>query len=61
MTQANIDSTICVSGYTKTVRPPESVTEPEKLASMAAYGDTDSAHNYEYDHLIQKWDEFLSA
>src|ERR1700687_1954524 len=30
VTQDNIDSTICVSGYTKTVRPPVSVTEPQK-------------------------------
>ena len=52
MTQVNIDSTICRSGYTLTVRPPESVTEPEKLASLAAYGDPGSARDYEYDHLI---------
>jgi hypothetical protein len=45
-------ATICRPGYTKTVRPPESVTEPEKLASMRAYGDRGSAHGYEYDHLI---------
>ena len=36
VTQANIESTICRAGYTETVRPPESVTEPEKLASLAA-------------------------
>jgi hypothetical protein len=52
VTQANIDSTICTYGYTRTVRPPESVTEPEKLASMAAYGDSGSPHDYEYDHLV---------
>jgi hypothetical protein len=52
VTQANIESTICRAGYTKTVRPPESVTEPEKLASLAAYGDAGSAHEYEYDHLV---------
>ncbi len=39
VTQADIGSTICHSGWTSTVRPPESVTEPEKLASIAAYGD----------------------
>ena len=52
VTQANIDQTICRSGYTRSVRPPEAVTEREKLASMAAYGDTRPAHYYEYDHLI---------
>jgi hypothetical protein len=50
--QANIARTICRRGYTKTVRPPESVTGPEKLADMKAYGDTGSPHDYEYDHLI---------
>ena len=52
VTQDNIDSTICVPGYTKTVRPPVSVTEPQKLESMKAYGFTDSPSNYEFDHLI---------
>ncbi len=28
------------------------MTEPEKLASMAAYGDGGSAGEYEYDHLV---------
>ncbi|MBI3639538.1 MAG: hypothetical protein HY223_04395 [Thaumarchaeota archaeon] len=52
VTQANIYSTICVSGYTKTVRPPTSVTDPIKLERMQAYGFTDSKNNYELDHLI---------
>jgi hypothetical protein len=52
VTQADIASTICRRGYTRTVRPPESVTEPEKLASMKAYGEDRSPHAYEYDHLI---------
>lgn len=52
VTQDNIDSTICVSGYTKTVRPPVSVTEPQKLESMKSYGFYDSPGNYEFDHLI---------
>ena len=52
VTQANIDSTICVSGYTKTVRPSTSVTNPIKLQVMQAYGFTDSPSNYELDHLI---------
>ena len=52
VTQADIDSTICSSGFTSTIRPPESVTEPEKAASAAAYGYTGSLHVAEYDHLV---------
>ncbi len=52
VTQATIGRTICVSGWTKRVRPPERITEPEKLANMRAYGDVDSPHDYEYDHLV---------
>lgn len=51
VTQATIGSTICRSGWTATVRPPESVTEPEKLASLRAYGES-GASQYEYDHLV---------
>jgi hypothetical protein len=52
VTQGDIGRTICRSGWTRTVRPPESVTEPEKRASMRAYGDRLPLHAYEYDHLI---------
>lgn len=52
VTQADIGRTICTSGWTATVRPPESYTEPLKYRQMAAYGDTGSAGNYEEDHLI---------
>ncbi len=52
VSQATIDRTICVSGWTKTVRPPESVTEREKRLSMTAYGDSGPPGDYEYDHLI---------
>jgi hypothetical protein len=52
VTQASIDRTICVSGWTRTVRPSQSVTAPEKLASMVAYGESGSTHDYEYDHLV---------
>lgn len=47
-----LDETICRVGYTKTIRPPEAITEPEKEASMAAYGDQGPLHDYEYDHLV---------
>jgi hypothetical protein len=52
VTQANIDQTICASGWTATIRPPESYTEPLKYRQMAAYGDTGSAGAYEEDHFI---------
>lgn len=53
MTQANVRETICrPGGYTGRVRPPESVTEPEKEASMSAYGDTANPGTVEYDHLV---------
>jgi hypothetical protein len=52
VTQANIHRTICVSGYTERVRPPESITEVEKRLSMEAYGAGSSLRAYEYDHLV---------
>ncbi len=52
VTQATIQSTICVSGYTDTVRPPDSITNKEKTGSAAAYGYTGSFSTGEYDHLI---------
>src|SRR6185312_13210468 len=51
VTQASIATTICASGWTATVRPAESVTEPEKLASMSAYSDR-GVSRYEYDHFV---------
>lgn len=52
VTQATIRQTICRSGWTASVRPPESITEPEKYASLAAYGDAGSVSAYEYDHFV---------
>ena len=52
VTQADISSTICRPGYTETVRPSESITEPEKEASLQSYGDLGPLHVYEYDHLV---------
>ena len=53
VTQATIGRTICMSGYSETIRPSESITEPEKLASMAAYGYAGrSPSDFEYDHLV---------
>lgn len=52
VTQATIATTICQSGWTATVRPPASVTGPEKVGSARAYGYTGSFRTGEYDHLI---------
>jgi hypothetical protein len=52
VTQSTIDTTICVRGYSATVRPPSSITHTEKIASMAAYGDSSASSHYEYDHLV---------
>ncbi|HXD54953.1 MAG TPA: hypothetical protein VN618_09395 [Solirubrobacteraceae bacterium] len=43
---------ICSFGYSRSVRPPESFTEPLKLAQMRAYDLTGSPRDYEEDHLI---------
>ncbi len=52
VTQATIGRTICRSGYSSSIRPSTSVTRPEKLASIRAYGLRQSASHFEYDHLI---------
>ena len=38
VTQATIRSSICRAGYSSSIRPSTRVTEPEKLASIRAYG-----------------------
>lgn len=45
-------ATICAFGYSRSVRPPESSTEPLKLAQMRAYGLPGRARDYEEDHLV---------
>jgi hypothetical protein len=52
VTQASIDSTICRSGWTSTVRPSSSVTSREKRASLLSYGDGSRLSGFEYDHLV---------
>lgn len=54
VTQANIHQTICVKGWTATIRPPVTYTEPLKRRLMTAYGipKTASLRGYEMDHLI---------
>lgn len=52
VTADNVKSTICVGGYTKSIRPPEEITSREKSANAKSYGYTGSPHDAEYDHLI---------
>lgn len=53
VTQANIHQTICVSGWTATVRPPVSYTNNLKKEGITQYGYSDSKlKDYEEDHFI---------
>jgi len=48
-----LKTTICMSGWTATVRPPKSLTDRLKRASMEQYRVGDKPRgDYEYDHLI---------
>jgi hypothetical protein len=50
VTESNIGTTICQTGYTSPIRPPQALTAPAKLQSIRAYGDTTGT--FEYDHLV---------
>lgn len=52
VTQATIGSTICKRGWTATIRPPVSYTEPLKVRQMQAEGLTGSSSGYEEDHRL---------
>jgi hypothetical protein len=52
VTQGTIGSTICVRGWTRTVRPPTSYTDDLKRRQMVEYGAGGSPHDYQEDHLI---------
>ncbi|MFL6078059.1 MAG: hypothetical protein ACJ73S_32235 [Mycobacteriales bacterium] len=53
VTQSTIGKTICVSGWTSTVRPPTSYTDPLKVQQIGEYGYSDtSTSDYEEDHLV---------
>ena len=56
VSQSNIHSTICVRGYTRTIRPPASYTTALKIRQLSTppysgYGDRRTA-DFEEDHLI---------
>jgi hypothetical protein len=52
VTQATIGNTICVSGWTSTVRPSESYTENLKREQIAAEGLPGGLSAYEEDHRM---------
>jgi hypothetical protein len=54
VTQANIKTTICVPGWTKTIRPPASYTNKLKAGQLAAgaYANPQAPRAFEEDHLI---------
>ena len=52
VTQANIASTICKSGWTRTIRPPVTYTNELKLKQMHRYGRPGKLSDYQEDHLI---------
>lgn len=52
VTEATLAATICVRGWTRTVRPASSYTGELKLRQMAEYGVGGSPRDYQEDHLI---------
>jgi hypothetical protein len=50
VTQDNIRQTICTSGWTKTVRPPQPYTDKIKRDLLADFGG--DSKDYELDHVI---------
>ena len=52
VTQATIGTTICVQGWTRSVRPPTEYTNALKLRQMRAYGESGPPSAFQEDHLI---------
>jgi hypothetical protein len=52
VTQSNIRSTICLHGWTSTIRPPTDYTNELKRRQMRQYGETGFLSAYQEDHLI---------
>jgi hypothetical protein len=52
VTQANIATTICTHGWTRTIRPPTDYTNALKVKQMREYGVSGSPSQYQEDHLI---------
>ena len=52
VTQATIHSTVCITGWTKTIRPPVDYTNRLKREQMAAWQLPGTPADYQEDHLI---------
>jgi hypothetical protein len=52
VTQVTINKTICVHGWTRTIRPPTSYTNDLKRKQMREYGVAGDLSDYQEDHLI---------
>ena len=52
VTQGTIATTICVHGYTRSIRPPSEYTSGLKVRQMRAYRLLGSPSGYQEDHLI---------
>ena len=52
VTQATIRRTICVHGWTRTIRPATDYTNALKLRQMQEYGERGPPSAYQEDHLI---------
>ncbi|HEY8096197.1 MAG TPA: hypothetical protein VIE65_08955 [Methylobacter sp.] len=53
VTQQNIQQTVCIKGYTKTIRPPAYFTNSLKRRQIRQYGyDDTNPRDYEEDHLV---------
>jgi hypothetical protein len=52
VTQADIGRTVCLQGWTRTIRPPVSYTNELKERQMHEYGVGGSPSDYQEDHLI---------
>lgn len=53
VTQENIHQTVCIVGYTATIRPPEKYTYLLKKQQIRAYGYLDRRlRQYEEDHIV---------
>jgi len=52
VTQATIGATVCVAGWTRTIRPSTEYTNALKRRQMRAYRETGAVSAYQEDHLI---------
>jgi hypothetical protein len=52
VTQENLHATVCVSGWSRTIRPPASYTNRLKANQMRELGLPGSTHDYHEDYLV---------